>query len=297
MREKSTPSSLRFAGFTVIETVLAVTILGASLVAVQSNRQDDRTETEARHLANHLQVVGDAARKYWIYFGGGHMLRSEVDANGTLLYASYTNAFYGNNNFDNVARNHLELISGSGWPLNLELLENRGFLNNEVEWLNTRWGSLSSSRVSGKNTWGRSGYVLTLNVTQGREDVARRAAGYLAMPHAFRVNPVTGALSLSVQFFTPMQAPLGSLYAYTLLARGQPHMMLGSIYANVQSVLGLPPGIDDFLPSNYYVDGVYILDNSTASTISYEGNHRRPRKSGHTRITKDCSPQSYMAGV
>ena len=89
-----------------------------------------------------------------------------------------------------------------------------------------------------------------------------RAASYLAMPHVFSSDPINGALTLSVQFFSPLQAPLGSIYSYALLARGQPHLMLNSIYANGFGVLHLPRSTSVELPYEYNVDGVFVFNGS-----------------------------------
>ena len=271
MRQTSSRFRSRFAGFTVIEAALAVAVLGTSLVVVQSSRLDDKTEAEAMDLANHLQVIGEAARRYWIYFGGSHLLRTDVDIlnTGGTFQAGYLNAFYGSGLLDNLARNALGDSSAQAWPRNLRLLANRGFLAKERDWFDTRWGALSSSSVSGRNTWGRSGYVITLAIASGKEDIAMRAATYLDMPYAITSDPLNGALSLSVQFFSPLQAPLGSIYSYALLARGQPHLMLNSIHANGFNVSPLPRSSSVELPEAYNENGVFTFNNSGGADVNF----------------------------
>ena len=264
-----------------MEAALAFALLAGGIIFGASASLSRDQDADAQALAMHMRQVADASRFYWLFFGGSHMGHLVVGS----VNASYLNAHYGNTSANTSAKTILNAISAGAWPVNnstglasnLTDLLNTGLLNTanqhgtgNIAWLNTRWGNLTGEVVSGYNTWGRSGFVVHLDVADGYLDTAYRAATYLSdLPHAVGDSTpgVAGGGYLRVQVFSPLQAPLGSMYSYALAARGQPTTLLSALDLNGHELIGTPPEPVDSLPLAYLNENVFDLTNTASNNF------------------------------
>ena len=261
-RSRLSAKRRRQLGVTVIEAALAFTLLAGGIIFGASSTLSRDQDKDARALAMHMRQVADASRFYWLFFGGSHMVHLGVGS----VNASYLNAHYGSSSANTSAKTILNAISAGAWPVNnstglasnLTDLLNTGLLNTEnqhetgaIAWLNTRWGNLTGEVVTGYNTWGRTGFVVHLDVADQFLDTAYRAATYLSdLPHSVgdSTPSAAGGGYLRVQVFSPLQAPLGSMYSYALAARGQPTTLLSALNLNGHELIGTPPEPVQSLP-------------------------------------------------
>ena len=260
---------------------MAFALLAGGIIFGASASLSRDQDKDARALATHMRQVADASRFYWLFFGGSHM----IDLSEGSVNASYLNAHYGNASANTSSQTLLNDISAGAWPVNnsnglasdLVDLLNTALLNTApqhetgaIAWLNTRWGEISGEVVSGYNTWGRTGFVVHLAVEDKFLDTAYRAAAYLSdLPHAVGDSTpnAAGGGYLRIQVFSPLQAPLGSMYSYALAARGQPTTLLSSLNLNGHEIVGTPPAPVQPLPYAYLNGDVFDLTNSTANNF------------------------------